>query len=245
MSIFVCFTPLNALATCQQSGASPGWASVLDWAHQITWGLSAPRPYASSFCGVNARHMPLCLLNEQDWADALPTRDKYRFSRSHPLLRLWALLRPGHRTIRLGWQPLFISPSYWNKWQACSHFYSFCKISAVHSIFLYSSLLSLYFLLRTGVHIFSLLPLLSIFVTLVHKHYFSVFLLHLTCCRSPALCISLSLSHTHADMHTAFCFTHGCGCCGAYLFWEYNTVYIFLLHGNNSQTHSQIYTAWK
>ncbi len=132
------------------------------------------------------------------------------------LLCLWALLRPGHGTIRLEWQPLFISPSYWNKWQACSHFHSLCKISAVHFIFLYSSLLSLIFSYAQA-FTFSLLPLLSIFITLMHKHSFSFFLLNLSCCLSPTLHIlSLALSHarTHARKlaHTALYFTHGCCC---------------------------------
>ncbi len=120
------------------------------------------------------------------------------------LLCLWALLRPGHGTIHLEWQPLFISPSYWNKWQACSHFHSLCKISAVHFIFLYSSLLSLIFSYAQA-FTFSLLPLLSIFITLMHKHSFSFFLLNLSCCLSPTLHIlslSLSLTNTHTHTHT-------------------------------------------
>ncbi len=51
----------------------------------------------------------------------------------------------------------------------------------------------------------SLLPLLSIFITLMHKHYFSFFLLNLSCCLSPTLHIlSLALSHarTHANSRT-------------------------------------------
>ncbi len=120
------------------------------------------------------------------------------------LLCLWALLRPGHGTIHLEWQPLFISPSYWNKWQACSHFHSLCKISAVHFIFLYSSLLSLIFSYAQA-FTFSLLPLLSIFITLMHKHSFSFFLLNLSCCLSPTLHIlslALSLTNTHTHTHT-------------------------------------------
>lgn len=91
---------------------------------------------------------------KQDWADALPTRDKYRFYKSHPLLRLWALLRPGHGTIHLKWQPLFISPSYWNKWLACFTFSLFLQnFSCPFHLPLFLSSVSLFSTMHRHSHI--------------------------------------------------------------------------------------------
>lgn len=60
-------------------------------------------------------------------------------------------------------------------------------------IFPYSSLLSLYFLLCTGIHTYSIA--LNFCHTDAQTLFFSVFLLHLSSCRFPTLCVrSLSLT---------------------------------------------------
>lgn len=187
--------------------------------------MSPPPPYAFSFrCERTAyAHAPFKKSKARlsRWS---AHRDKYRFYRSRPLLCLWALLRPGHGTIRLQWQPLFISPSYWNKWQARQRLQSFCKISAVHSIFLYSFLLSLSLFSPTRRRS----PILSPSIAL-HFCHTNILLFCLFLSLAVALLhflLSRSISHAHTHVHThahSFRLLYSCCyCCGAYLFWQFN-----------------------